>query len=856
MTTPMLLQYQEIKNKVPDAILFFRLGDFYEMFGQDAETAAPILEIVLTARDAGRGTKIPMCGVPFHAVENYLAKLVSAGYKVAICEQIEDAQASKGIVKRDIVRIVTPGTTDHVGSETKNNYLASVFKEKDWGLAYLDITTGDFRILQSPSAQTVAAELNRISPSELIQPDDDQSQQQVMLLACNDAFMTKINKNVFRKTDILLERFGGQKDLLEQMPTATKAAAALWQYILHNLPNSSHDHILHISSLLESKVMILDPWTRKNLELVESLRTGDDKGTLYSVLNYTKTAFGARLLRNWIQQPLLDPVLIQRRLTAVEELVNKSFLRADIQKALAAVYDLERLLGKLSLGKANARDLLALGNTLSALPGIRTIIHDNESEQLHHYIGALDGLDEIAAELLTAINPEAPLALKEGDLIKSGYSHEIDQLRAISSGGKEWIARLENQERERTRIRSLKISYNKVFGYYIEVTNANAHLVPADYIRKQTLVNAERFITPELKEYEQQVLGAQDRLVEIEYALFTELKRRVLAESLAIINVAQALAEIDVLVSLAEAAVQNHYTKPEIRTDDTLQITEGRHPVVEKLSTALVFVPNDTYLTRKKHLALITGPNMAGKSTYMRQTALIVLMAQIGSFVPAQKASLSLTDCIFTRVGASDHLASGQSTFMVEMNEVAHILRNATENSLIVLDEVGRGTATFDGLSLAWAIAEFLVDNTRLKAKTLFATHYHELTQLEERYPDVFNLHVAVKEQGDDVVFLHKILPGKADRSYGLHVAKIAGLPPVLLKRAKHILTELENTSTQRKLAKAADSGLLQPSLFEAQLEHPLLKELEELDIDNLSPRQAMDYLYDLVNRVRVEKII
>jgi len=850
MNTPMLQQYQEIKNRVPDTILFFRLGDFYEMFGQDAETAAPVLEIVLTARDAGKGQKIPMCGVPHHAVDGYLLKLVTAGFKVAICEQMEDPQASKGIVKRDIVRIVTPGTLDSISSETKNNFLACVYKEKTWALAYLDITTGDFRIMETPSIQILQAELNRIAPSELILSKDIAMLPKLF----TDYYLTAIEKNLFQRTAELSERFKKQAELLQQMPVACKAAAGLWQYISQNIPNSGQEHILRISVSQSSTAMVLDKWTRRNLELVESLRTSDEKGTLFSTLNLTKTAFGARLLRNWVQQPLRDPESINERLASVEELTLNTFLRQDIQKAMTAVYDLERLLGKLSLGKASPRDLLALGSTLSCLPKVRDCITDNGSQKLAKYLPSLAGLDDLAQELLAAINPEAPYSPKDGNIIQNGYSAEIDSLRAISSGGKEWIARLENQERERTKIRSLKIGFNKNFGYFIEITNANAHLIPDDYQRKQTLVNAERFITPELKEYEQRVLTAQDKLSDLEYQLFSILRDKVLACSLLIINAAQSLAEIDVFVSLAGTAIQNNYVKPEIRSDGIIHIVEGRHPVVERICDT--FVPNDTYLTRNKHLALITGPNMAGKSTYMRQVALIVLMAQIGSFVPAQKAAISIADCIFTRVGAADNLAAGQSTFMVEMNEVAHILKNATADSLIILDEVGRGTATFDGLSLAWAIAEYLVENPDIKAKTLFATHYHELTELEERYPEVFNLHVAVREQGDDVIFLHKILPGKADRSYGLHVAKIAGLPPHLLKRAAIILGELENSPTQRKIVKAVDANMLQPSLFDNQSTHPIFKELEELDLDNLAPRQAMDYLYDLVSRVKATKII
>ena len=653
MSTPMLQQYYEIKNRVPDAILFFRMGDFYEMFGQDAEVAAPVLEIVLTARDAGKGSKIPMCGVPYHAADGYLTKLVSAGFKVAICEQIEDAQASKGIVKRDIVRIVTPGTIDTIHTEAKNNYLACVSKDKEWGLAYIDITTGDFKITQTPSLQTILAELNRIEPAELLL-----SQEMSGFSKLFDFYITYIDKSFFRKTQDLIDKFNKQKDLLEQMGVACKAATALWNYINTNIPNSEQDHIINISSCHQSSTMTLDRWTRRNLELVDTLRNNNDKGTLFSVLNLTKTAFGARLLRNWLQQPLIDEILLRERLDSVEELTQNSFLRKDLQKTLSQIYDMERLLGKLSYGKANARDMLAIAQTVSCLETIRRIITDNNSLRLKKHLDSLSGLDILAQELTAAINPDAPHSLKEGNLIKTGYSKEIDELRAISTGGREWIAKLENQERERTKIRSLKISYNKVFGYYIEITNTNAHLVPDNYQRKQTLVNAERFITPELKEYELRILTSQDKLNNLEYEHFSKLRDELLSVSTRIMEASQSLAEIDVFVSLAEVALQNNYVKPEIKKDGTIYITEGRHPVVEKLLDNLSFVPNDTYLTNNKHLALITGPNMAGKSTYLRQVALIVLMAQIGSFVPAQKASISLVDCIFTRVGASDNLAS------------------------------------------------------------------------------------------------------------------------------------------------------------------------------------------------------
>ncbi|NLP45107.1 MAG: DNA mismatch repair protein MutS, partial [Peptococcaceae bacterium] len=545
-----------------------------------------------------------------------------------------------------IVRVITPGTSDFSGNETKNNYLASVYKEKEWGLAYTDITTGHFQIIETPSFETIQSELNRIAPSELLLPQDNIYSNSLF----SDYYISSIDKSWYSQTTVLKDRFPEHLELLDRMPVAAKAATGLWIYIKNNIPNSEQNHILRITSLQDNTIMVLDKWTRKNLELVETIRTNDEKGTLFSILNQTKTAFGARLLRNWIQQPLINKDLIEERLNTVEELTDNTFLRKDLQKLLSKVYDLERILGRISLGRGNARDLYALATTLSYLPKIRSIIVENNSKKLDKYLKSLQHLDSLAEELIAAINPDAPYTLKEGNIIRNGYSSEIDNLRAISSGGKEWIATLESKERERTKIKSLKVGYNKVFGYYIEVTNSNLHLVPDDYQRKQTLANAERYITPELKKVEQKILTAQDELATLEYELFLKIREKVLANSLAIITCAHALAEIDVFISLAEVAIQYNYCKPEIRTDGVIDIIEGRHPVVERLTD--LFVPNNTKLTRNKHLALITGPNMSGKSTYMRQTALIVLMAQIGSFVPAQKAAISIVDCIFTRIGA------------------------------------------------------------------------------------------------------------------------------------------------------------------------------------------------------------
>lgn len=844
MTTPMMVQYKSIKAQVPDAILFFRLGDFYEMFGEDALTAAPILEIALTGRETGGGERTPMCGVPYHAVESYLNKLVSAGFKVAICEQVEDPHTAKGIVRREIIRIVSPGTLTESIAERMNNFLAAVFHETNWGLAFLDVSTGEFTLFESASLDILATELSRIHPAELILPPE-----LVRLKQWRGYYITTRNRKSFTQTNVIYERFPHQHDLLTESSTAAKAANALWNYLAETLPGNELSHILTIQTYRPDCWMILDEWTRRNLELTEPLRGLGKKGTLLSVLDVTKTALGGRLLRRWIEQPLLTKPDIEYRQQRIEDLTEDSFLRGDLTQLLTGVYDLERLMGKVSFGTAHARDLIALKQTFFILPKIRSAIAESRSQSLNKYLDALMGLDPLAVELDTALNPDAPLSLREGNLLKSGYSAEVDDLRVTSSGGKDWVAQLEAQEKERTGIRSLKVGYNKIFGYYIEVTHANAQLVPPEYIRKQTLANAERFITPELKEYEQKILGAEEKLIQLEYQLFLELREKVRQQTPLIMEAAHALAEIDVFVSLAEVAMRHHYVRPEITQDGKIQILEGRHPVVETMLETGSFVPNDTFLTPANHLALITGPNMAGKSTYMRQVALIVLMAQIGSFVPAEKATVSLVDHIFTRVGASDDLASGQSTFMVEMREVAYILHHVTNQSLVILDEVGRGTATFDGLSIAWAVTEYLAKETA-KPKTLFATHYHELTALEENLPGIFNLHVGVREHGEEIIFLHKIISGRADRSYGIQVAKLAGLPEAILQRARVILHELE-TSSQLQETSLQPERTTQLTLFESPALHPLLKEIADINVDDLTPRQAQAYLYDLRERIK-----
>ncbi|EHQ89937.1 DNA mismatch repair protein MutS [Desulfosporosinus youngiae] len=844
MTTPMMQQYRSIKEKAPDAILFFRLGDFYEMFGEDAEVAAPILQIALTGRDAGEGRRIPMCGVPYHAVDNYLSKLVNSGHKVAICEQVEDAKESKGIVKRDIIRIVSPGTLTESASERSNRYLASVYYAEHWGLAFLDLSTGEFTIFQTTDQDVLLTEVARINPAEVLLPPDLTKKPKLWA----GYYCTVRDRQTF-KDQTMRDHFEGQRELFQEFPIAAQAAAGLWNYILETLPGVDPTHIVEIKTYRSERWMFLDQWTRRNLELTESLRGAGKKGTLLSVLDLTQTAFGGRLLKHWIDKPLLRQDEIEGRLNSVEELVSDSFLRKDLQKLLSEVYDLERLMGKVSYGTANAKDLLSLTQTLALLPEIRTLFDSSSAESLKVRLPDLDGFEPFVTKLQSALNSNPPLSLKEGNIIKTGYSQEVDELRLISAGGKEWLAQLENSERERTGIRSLKIGYNKVFGYYIEITHANAHLIPSDYQRKQTLSNAERFITPELKEYELKIIGAEEKLKDLEYELILALREEVRRNTKRIIRAAQVLAEIDVFVSLAEAAVRNHYVRPQLKKDGQIIIIEGRHPVVEEMLEQGAFVPNDTHMSGSQHLALITGPNMAGKSTYMRQVALIVLMAHMGSFVPANKASIALVDRIFTRVGASDDLAAGQSTFMVEMQEVAHILNYASKNSLIILDEIGRGTATYDGLSIAWAVAEHLVQDPQFNPKTLFATHYHELTQLQDEFPGLFNLHVGVKERGEDIVFLHKILPGRADRSYGIQVARLAGLPHDLIQRAKTLLLKLESSEPAHTLAKPSEV-ITQFTLFDVPQTHPLLQEIETLPLDDMTARQALQYLFDLRERI------
>jgi DNA mismatch repair protein MutS len=798
--TPMARQYQEIKALHKDAILFFRLGDFYEMFYDDAELAARELDLTLTGRGKD-DNRMPMCGVPYHAAEGYIAKLIEKGYKVAICEQVEDPKLAKGLVKRDIIRIVTPGTVleSSMLEGKTNNYLMAVNHEKGtFGLAYIDATTGEFKLADFSSVDGLVDEVKRISPAEIIISDLFPPEPRRLVTGSsfkdtydNDTAVEKLLEHFKVKS---LESCG-----LEGKETALGAAAAILDY-LKETQKTTLGHINTLKLYHTEDYLFIDAVTRRNLELTQTARDKSFRGSLLWVLDRTRTSMGSRLLKQWLLQPLLDAKLIEKRLDAVDELFNNGLLRSELGEGLKKVFDIERLTGKVATQSANARDLVALKDSLSLLPKIRMIMKDCRAELLtkilsnspHLNVGNYDSHNwekEITDLISKSIVDEPPFVIKEGGLIKTGFNPELDELKKAAGGGKQWIAELEAQERKRTGIKSLKVGFTRVFGYFIEVTNSNSEQVPPDYIRKQTLVNAERFITPELKEKESLILNADERMKELEYQLLCDIRKQVAAFTKQLQAAAATIAQTDVLLSLAEAAVENRYCRPVTGRGSRVAIKDGRHPVVEKTLGEFQFVPNDVILDEKQDFLLITGPNMGGKSTYMRQAALICLMAQIGSFVPAKSAELSLIDRIFTRIGAMDDIYSGQSTFMVEMTETANILNNATEHSLIILDEIGRGTATFDGMSIAATVAEYI--QTKLKAKTLFATHYHEITQLADKHPGMKNINVTVREEGDKITFLHKIADGPADRSYGIQVAKLAGLPEEVVQRSKEIYNTL-----------------------------------------------------------------
>ena len=875
--TPMMQQYMAIKEQYKDCILFYRLGDFYEMFYDDALTASRELEITLTGKNCGQEERAPMCGVPYHAVDVYLNKLVAKGYKVAICEQAEDPKQAKGIVKREVIRIVTPGTnlSQQALDEGRNNYLMClVYDNNQFGLAITDISTGDFYTTEVATLKELYDEIHRFSPSEIICNDSF-----YMSGASLDDFKDRLHVSVSTLDTWYMDEAVSVQKIKEHFkvasldglgltdfPSGTLAVGALLLYLYETQKNTL-DNLTKITPYRSGGYMIIDSATNRNLELIETLREKQKKGSLLWVLDKTKTAMGARLMRNWIEQPLIEKKKITARQDAVEELYNDMITREEIREYLNAVYDLERLVTRISYRTANPRDLIAFKTSLGMIPPVKQLLSQAKSAELKEIDERMDCLEDIYDLIEKSIQDEPPIMIREGGMIKEGYNEDVDKFRLSRTEGKTWLAELEAREKEKTGIKNLRVRYNKVFGYYLEVTNSYKELVPEDWTRKQTLANAERYITPELKELEDMILGAEDKLAALEYDLYCEVRDSIGEQVVRIQETAKAIAHLDVLASLACVAQSNDYVRPSINTKGVIDIQGGRHPVVEKMNNNQMFIDNDTYLDNKNHrISIITGPNMAGKSTYMRQSALIVLMAQIGSFVPAKSANIGIVDRIFTRVGASDDLASGQSTFMVEMTEVANILRNATSRSLLILDEIGRGTSTFDGLSIAWAVVEHISNPKLLGAKTLFATHYHELTELEGKLDSVNNYCIAVREQGDDIIFLRKIIRGGADKSYGIQVARLACVPDSVIDRAKEIASWLEETDVtdkaknlqvrtsakKKEVVREAVPAEKQMSLFDIYpADHPVLKELAELDVSNMTPIQALNTLYELQKRLK-----
>ncbi len=873
--SPMMAKYLETKEEYADCILFYRLGDFYEMFFDDAIKVSKELELTLTGKSCGLDERAPMCGVPFHAVDNYLNQLVDKGYKVAICEQVEDPKLAKGLVKREVTRIVTPGTnlSPSAMDESKNRFLMCIFSMQDKaGVAFCDISTGEF-FLTEDAPENLSDEIQKLTPVEII---------------CNETLLISDPelKDLKERLGIALFELGSwyfdreecEKVLLKHFkvsstvalgiadyPAGLAAAGALLQYLYETQKIPLH-HITALHPYTGSRYMLLDSSTRRNLELCETMREKQKRGTLFWVLDKTKTAMGARMLRSDIEQPLVEEEGILKRLDAVDELYKKAVDRDELREYLSAIYDLERLLSRVSYHSINPRDMIALRNSLNMLPPIKSLLSTMESDELRRLYENLDELKDISSAIEAAIVEEPPLTIREGGIIREGFDPDIDKLRHAKTEGKSWLAGLEEEERERTGIKNLKVRYNKVFGYYLEVTNSYKDMVPADYMRKQTLTNAERYITPRLKELEDMILNAEDKLTTLEYDAYCALRDKIENELVRVQESAKVIARLDVYASLALVAEQNHYVRPRLNRKGVIEIKNGRHPVVEKMIPGDMFIDNDTYLDNKKHsISIITGPNMAGKSTYMRQVALITLMFQMGSFVPAKEADLCVTDRIFTRVGASDDLASGQSTFMIEMNEVANILKNATSDSLLILDEIGRGTSTFDGLSIAWAVIEHISNKKLLGAKTLFATHYHELTELEGKMDNVNNYCIAVKEKGDDIVFLRKIIKGGADKSYGIQVAKLAGVPDSVCDRAAQIVMQLLDNDISSKIQEIAipagnkktevkkydDVELGQMSFLDTNSDEDILKELSELEITTLTPLEALNTLYHLQSRLK-----
>lgn len=875
--SPMMAQYMETKKQYSDCILFYRLGDFYEMFFDDALTASKELEITLTGKECGLEERAPMCGVPYHAVDSYLSRLVQKGYKVAIAEQMEDPKLAKGLVKREVIRVVTPGTITSAQAldETKNNYLMGIVYLADkMGVSVADITTGDFLVTEVSTDRALFDEINKFSPAEII-CNDAFSMSGISLEDLKDRYhftVSTLDSHFFQDEScrkVLREHFkvGSLEGLgLGDYDCGVIAAGAVLQYLYETQKNTL-DHLTTIVPYATGNYMVLDSSTRRNLELLETMREKQKRGSLLWVLDKTRTAMGARLLRTWIEQPLISKEEILKRQNAIEELNLNYISREELGEYLNPVYDLERLIGRISYKTANPRDLLAFRNSIAMVPHIKRLLGEFTSDALKELAEDLDPLEDLDDLITRAIVEEPPITVREGGMIKDGYNEEADRLRHAKTEGKTWLADLEARERDSTGIKNLKVKYNKVFGYYFEVTNSFKDLVPEYFIRKQTLTNAERYTTDELKNLEDVILGAEDKLFSLEYDLFCEVRDAIAAEVVRIQKTARAIAAVDVFVSLSTVATRNNYVKPQINEKGTIQIKGGRHPVVEKMMRDDMFVANDTILDNSKNrISIITGPNMAGKSTYMRQTALIVLMAQIGSFVPADQANIGICDRIFTRVGASDDLASGQSTFMVEMTEVANILRNATKNSLLILDEIGRGTSTFDGLSIAWAVVEHISNTRLLGAKTLFATHYHELTELEGLMSGVTNYCIAVKEQGDDIVFLRKIVKGGADKSYGIQVAKLAGVPDSVINRAKELVEQLVDsdlTARTREIAEGSapaghkpvpkpdDVEMSQLTLFDTVREDDIIEELKNLELGNMTPIDALNTLYRMQTKLK-----
>lgn len=904
--TPMMRQYFEIKENYKDCILFFRLGDFYEMFFEDAETAARELELVLTGRDCGLEKRAPMCGIPFHASNSYIGRLVAKGYKVAICEQVEDPKFAKGIVKRDVIKVITPGTyTDSsFVEETKNNYIMTIYADLErnrCSLAITDISTGDFLATEGELEKGVILdEISKFNPKEIILLDSLDQELIKDITLTTPALISRKPIEYFEENfeEVLNNQFGEKSNSLSLM--VKKSSNALVKYILDTQKISlTNINDIEVYSLVD--FMTIDLSSRRNLELTENLREKSKKGSLLWVLDKTETSMGSRMLRRWIEEPLVNKEKITLRLNAVEELFNDLSLNDSLKEALHDIYDIERILGKISNKNANAKDLIALKTSIGKIPNVKGIIENCTSSLLKNYHHNLDDLRDIYELLEKSIKEDPSLTLKDGDLIKDGFNSEIDELRLAKTNGKDWISSLENREREFTGIKSLKVGFNKVFGYYIEISKANYSSIPEGrYIRKQTLANAERFITPELKEIEEKLLGASEKLCSLEYDIFLDIRNEVENHIDRLKTTAKIIAELDCISNLAFVALENDFIKPEINEDGETKIENGRHPVVEKVIPKGEFIPNDTIINKDDNqLLIITGPNMAGKSTYMRQVAIITLMCQIGSFVPASKANISIVDKIFTRIGASDDLAGGKSTFMVEMWEVSNILKNATENSLVLLDEVGRGTSTYDGLSIAWSVIEYICKNKNLRCKTLFATHYHELTKLEGEIHGVRNYSVAVKEVDNNIIFLRKIIEGGADQSYGIEVAKLAGIPDEVINRAKEILETLEMESSKDNLdlalkevnaskedieeasittsyevketlveedkieikeeviSKASEAKTHKKEDDQIQLDFSaigkdnLIKELSEVDILSLNPMEAMNRLYALVKEAK-----